>query len=107
MENTTRKKGYISGRIKGLNNFETIFKEAENFLLLFGYDVINPVTLGINLEAKIGREPTYKEYMKEDLKALLDCDIIFMLPNWKKSKGAKDEKRVAEITGIEIRYLPK
>ena len=38
--------------------------------------------------------------MKEDVKALLDCDAIYMIKGWDKSQGAKLEKRVADACGL-------
>ena len=36
------------------------------------------------------------------LKAMLDCDGIYMLKGWKKSRGAKLEHFIALKLGIEI-----
>jgi len=42
--------------------------------------------------------------MKEDLKALLDCDGIYMLRGWEQSKGAKIEYELAMNLGIKRYY---
>ena len=39
--------------------------------------------------------------MKVDLKALIDCDYIYMLNNWNNSRGAKIELRLAMDLKIE------
>ena len=44
--------------------------------------------------------PTWFDYMKVDIKALLECDYVYMLPGWKKSNGARIEKFIAFIFGI-------
>lgn len=33
-----------------------------------------------------------RDYLDGDLRILRDCDAIFMLPNWKKSMGAIEER---------------
>mgnify|MGYP003555439623 CR=1 FL=1 len=40
-------------------------------------------------------DKTWASYMREDLKAMLECDSIFMLPGWENSQGAKIEHRLA------------
>jgi hypothetical protein len=42
--------------------------------------------------------------MKEDIKALCDCDQIFMLSNWVDSKGAIIEHAIAMYLGIKVIY---
>lgn len=45
--------------------------------------------------------------MKEDVKALCDCDEIFMLSNWTDSKGAIIEHTIAMYLGLKVSYEPK
>ena len=97
---------YISGGIKNVDNYREIFANKEKELINKGYTVVNPVTVGELLllrspELKnLPEKELYKAYMKEDLKALLDCDKISMLENWENSNGANDELYVANICGI-------
>jgi hypothetical protein len=42
--------------------------------------------------------------MKADLKAMLDCDCIYMLKNWLGSKGAMVEHNLASDLKFEIIY---
>lgn len=89
-------KCYISGKITGIDNYEQLFSDAEKYLLSKGYEVINPVKLNHN------NDKSWESYMKDDLKALLDCDAIYMLKNWHSSKGAIIEKTLAYQLGIQI-----
>ena len=41
-------------------------------------------------------------FLKEDIKALLQCDTIYMIPGWESSRGATFEREVAEKCGIKI-----
>ena len=89
-------KVYISGAITGIDNYLDNFQRAEDHLKSKGYDVINPCKLEHN------HNQSYEEFMKADLKALLDCDGIYMLKGWDKSTGATCEYEVALICNIEI-----
>jgi len=42
--------------------------------------------------------------MKEDVKALCECDEIFMLSNWIDSKGAIIEHTIAMYLGLKVCY---
>ena len=46
----------------------------------------------------------YAHYMKRDIRVLASegVDRIYMLPNWQQSKGAKLEKHIGEVLGVEI-----
>jgi hypothetical protein len=45
---------------------------------------------------------SHRGYMRADLRALLDCDAIFMLPGWRESRGATVEHAVAVACGIPV-----
>lgn len=91
-----RGKVYISGPISGIdfgNRFA--FSCARSALELCGYEVIDPS------EVQLSDAATWADYMKADLKLLLDCDYIYMLEGWENSKGARLERELAENLGIE------
>lgn len=96
-------KVYISGPITGVSDFEKNFQSAEDYLSSCGYEVINPVKIGKKLEKK-NAAPSYEDYMKVDIAALIECDAIFMLKGSSLSSGAKCEKHVAESLGLKIMY---
>jgi hypothetical protein len=91
---------YISGPITGVPDHAVKFKAAFVALVKQGHIPVNPVTLGEALKYKLGREPTWHEYMKDDIKALTDCDGILMLDGWENSSGARLEEHVAYRLGI-------
>ena len=91
---------YISGPITGVDNYNENFIMAERALQYSGYDTVMPVTIGAALKSKLKREPTWAEYMREDIKALMDCDGIYMLDGWEKSSGARLEEHIAVRIGI-------
>ena len=92
------KRIYISGQITGLprNEWFAKFEKAEQHFLAAGYSVVNP--------AKNMMKLTYDEYMAIDLMLLENCDAIYMLDNWKKSKGACQELEKARQLALEILY---
>jgi len=96
---------YISGKISGIediayNNFEKAEKEISQMddNIFFNIQIINPMKLP-HLHTR-----TWEKYMVEDLKALLECDTIYMLKNWNESKGATIERQLALQLGFNIIY---
>ena len=93
------KKIYIAGPISGMEEKAAEkFAEAEIFLKAKGYEVINPMKLAHD------HDKTWKAYMLECLHILLQCDEVYMLNGWRKSKGAKLEHRIASDFDLPIHY---
>lgn len=86
-----KQKIYIAGKISGepialcTIKFGTIQKEIEHL----GHDAVNP------LEVCIADEVTWHEAMRKDIKALMDCDALFALKDYNKSRGAMLEIHIA------------
>lgn len=95
-----KQKIYLSGKISGLPICEAIknFESAENQLKGFA-NIVNPMRL------RHDHDKSWQSYMKEDIRALIDCDAIAMLPNYESSKGALIELNLAKSLGFEIIYL--
>jgi hypothetical protein len=90
---------YISGKVSGIEEEAiTIFKVAENYLKHKGLSPVNPMSLPHE------HDKSWHSYMKEDIKALCDCDAIYMLSNWTDSKGAIIEHSTATLLGMEVYY---
>lgn len=91
------KRIYLSGPMTGLPdlNFPAFHAEALRLRDL-GHEVVNP--------AELNTDPTtgWHECLRADIKALLDCDAICMLPGWEQSAGAHLEMHVAHRLGIDI-----
>lgn len=92
---TKLKKVYISGPMTGIPNLnKDEFDKADKLImskLSEGFFPINPYYLN----AKDGSK-SRPECLKVDIKALIDCNYIFMLPNWEQSAGARLEKAIAD-----------
>lgn len=87
---------YIAGKINGLKNYREVFKKAEGKLIAEGNVVMNPAVLGEGFE--------YKTYMPICLDMLEACEVVYMLSNWKDSKGARLEHDYAKLQGKQIIY---
>ena len=94
-----RKRIYISGKMSGLTKEEygRKFSDAKNYLEKLGYEAVDPSVVSCEIIP-------YKDIMWADLRILMDCDGIYMLDNWKDSKGAKAEYYFADAIGLEIMF---
>ena len=103
---------YVAGKVRGLP-FQEVREKFENKtkeLRAAGYMVRNPVALVEmynNCQEYIGGRllndgNSRNETLRFCLKQMLDCDGIYLLPDWKWSEGAKVEKWVAERVGMTI-----
>lgn len=84
---------YISGNIEDENTMP--FQIAEDYVV--SCDGIPVSSLRISDECK-----SKEERAKKRIKALLDCDSIYMVKGWKKSKIAKLEHFIALKLGMKI-----
>ena len=88
-------KVFISGKISGIENVAfQLFAEAERLLQALGYETINPMTLNHD------HDRSWNSYMNVCIKALCECDGIYMIPNWNDSRGANVEFFISEILGL-------
>jgi hypothetical protein len=94
------KRIYISGKITGVVFEDALeqFALAEKKLCDMGYEVTNPMTIAHE------HDKSWENYMRLDLKAMLECDSIYMLINWEASKGAVIEHNLAKDLGFKIHY---
>lgn len=93
---------YLSGKITGLSDLnKPKFRSAEGLIRktinMAGYSVwtCNPHDLPDDHHDK-----SWYSYMRECLKALCVCSRIYVLDDWKDSKGAIVEVLVAKILNI-------
>ena len=90
-------KCYISGKVTGATEAELDeFYNVEAALKMVGMIPVNPLR-----EVPIQKDMSWADYMRADIILLMSCQKIFMLDNWKNSKGAQLEKYIADQLGIE------
>lgn len=84
------KRLYVAGPMSGIEhlNFPAFHAEASRLRGL-GYEVVNP--------AEINTDPTtpWAKCMRDDIRELVTCDGIVLLPGWSESRGASLEYDIA------------
>lgn len=89
-------KVYIAGKIGGDPRYKEKFEEAEKNLLSSGYIVLNPAVLPEGFE--------HHQYMHICFAMIDVCDTVYMLRDWKDSKGASAEFAYVVRNGKKIMY---
>jgi len=95
------KKIYISGQITGLpiEEAKKNFMTAEKEIMENGHKPINPFRV-----SPFATHKNWKDYMKDDIEALINCDGIYLIKGWSNSKGARLENVIAESLGIDVYF---
>lgn len=92
------KKIYIAGKVTGLPidevtmKFGTAQKELENK----GFFPVNPLEVVNDFKA------TWEAAMKKCIRALTECDAVYLLPCYTDSPGARFEIEIAHKLGIPV-----
>lgn len=90
---------FISGKITGDEHYKVKFYDAK-WRLQKNYEawcVISPTDIDmVNME--------YEECLDITKEIIKHCDVIYMLPDWKHSKGARIEHAFAKELGKKIVY---
>ncbi len=94
-----KRKIYLSGKITGDEGFAEKFKAKEEELSARGDYVFNPA-----LHPDMF---THGQFMQIDLLALSFCDSIYLMDNWRDSKGAKMEFEQARVLGLPCEFEEK
>ena len=99
---------YLAGPMTGapLFNFPA-FAEARAALRAEGHTVVCPAEedLSKGFDPAVGDMPdglALDESFRFDLRAVIDCGAVALLPGWKFSKGVAVELAVAWYTGAEV-----
>ena len=85
---------YLSGKITGNENYKEDFAAARAKLENSGYDVCDPA--GFDLPEDV----SWADAMKYDIREMVRCDGVALLPSWEESKGACIEARLAKDLGM-------
>jgi hypothetical protein len=98
-------KTYVAGPISGYpcGNAQA-FSDAVIHLTKLGHDPVNPLEISPGNTSTTSGDERWKAFMKLDIRALIDCDAIYMLHGWQQSKGATLEHHIATELGLEIFY---
>lgn len=96
---------YLAGPMTGIPNWNyPAFERATQALRAAGYTVVSPHELDRQMDhdPNVDGHLGYREYMKQDLPAVLESDAVAVLPGWAASKGARLEVHVAEQCGVPV-----
>ncbi len=90
-------KVYIAGKVTGLEYADVYnkFRVAELQLQAMGFEVWNPCE-------HISADCDWNQAMRTCLKALMDCDCIYLTHDWNQSKGATIERNLAKQLELEF-----
>ena len=85
---------YIAGKISGLpkSEYTKNFNNAEAGLRALGFEVINPLKI-------IDENLPYAEMMRICFALINRADVLYFMPNWADSNGAKMEHEYAQKLG--------
>lgn len=90
---------YVAGKVTGLPKEQVTskFNQIATKLNGLGYHVVKPIA--ITDEAR-----TWDDAMRSDIKKMLECDELHMLPDWQESRGAQLERDIAIRLGMNVVY---
>lgn len=91
---------YVSGPMTGFKDHNyPAFKTETARLRALGYEVVCPTEIN---PSETASERTWAECLRRDLKEMLACDTIALLPGWRHSRGVSVELRVAQDLGFTV-----
>lgn len=97
-----RRTYYLAGPMTGIegHNFDK-FDYFAGELRNRGYNIVSPAEIARSLPGKPGDLPYY-EYIRADLKKLLECTDLILMPGWRGSRGALKELDIAEFINMRV-----
>ncbi len=91
---------YVSGPMTGMPELNyPAFNLAAADLRAADYQVTNPVDKDVRDSAP------WLVHMRADIKLMMDCDGLAILPGWEKSRGARAEVALAHALGLPVHGL--
>lgn len=89
---------YISGPMRGIPNLNRdLFYAAQERCERAGMAVFNPAD-----EPPQYADAPMSECMRKDISALLETDVIVLLPGWQQSEGARQEVSIARVLDLDF-----
>lgn len=92
LEERKRMRVFVSGKVSGEEYYAAYgkFANADRMLSAMGYRVVNPMKI-------CRRDWCWLRCMAKCLWALMFCDKMYQLPDWRESRGARIECRWAKF----------
>ncbi|QRI45637.1 hypothetical protein SEA_ROYALG_53 [Gordonia phage RoyalG] len=97
-----QRKFYLAGPMTGIEgyNFSTFDFYAKE-LRSQGYTVVSPAEIARELPGEPGSLP-YTDYVRADLKELIECSDLVLIPGWGGSRGARAELDLAIFLNMRV-----
>lgn len=91
---------YIAGNTLGLpqDQVKEKFSRVISDLSQQGYVVVSPVSL-------YNQTPNWQDGARDDIKTMLECDELTLLPCWQESQSAQLKRDIAIRLGMNVTYL--
>jgi hypothetical protein len=97
-ESASVKRLYVAGPMTGYPDCNyPEFNRVSGLLRAVGFEAVNP--------AENTLHGHYVDFLREDLRQLLDCDGVATLDNWWLSVGARNEVSVAGLLRLPVRTV--
>lgn len=100
---------YLAGPMSGVKDFNfPLFFDMAHALRAKGFEVVNPAENdGHNLAEAVYNAThnslgDWSAYLRRDLRMLLGCDGVVLLPGWSNSRGARLEQSVARRLQMQV-----
>lgn len=91
---------YISGPMTGKPAYNLpAFAAAAEQLKAHGFEAVNPGVRGV-IDGY-----TWRDYMRDAVALIFDCDGMALLDDWHESRGARIENELAHGLGMPVKYL--
>jgi len=94
-----RRIAYVAGKVSGLpeRDVKDKFFRVSRELTAMGYQVVMPASVS-------DHSRDWEDTMRVDIKKLMECDEVHMLPCWQSSRGAQLERDIALRLGMQVIY---
>lgn len=94
-----KRTAYVAGRITGLPraHVKEKFNMISRQLTDQGYRVVKPA-------AVTDDSKPWDDAVRDDIKTMLECDEVHLLPDWQESRGAQLERDIALRLGMHVVY---
>lgn len=88
---------YLAGPMTGYPELNfPLFHTVTARLRALGFDIVNPAEINADPNAE------WLDCMRADIKQLVDCDGVALLPRWDESRGASIEHNLARDLGLRV-----
>lgn len=93
---------YLSGPMTGYDEFNyPAFHAFASMLRNRGHEVVSPPEQDeiSGLDPKVAK---WEEFIRWDIRVLIDCEAIVLMDGWHKSRGARLEHHIADALGLKV-----